>query len=120
MRQRKNTHVLKKEQQAPSVEEEPYPFCHLYAQESWHGEAYISATRAGLEKLRDAINLTLEKGNTKNTFWPNDLESHDLFINCLEEENFNTLSLPYTLNIHQPEANQPYDLLKKPYYTLDK
>lgn len=48
----------------------------------------IVGNRTGLEKLRDAINLTLEKGNTKNTFWPNDYESYHLFMACMSEDDF--------------------------------
>lgn len=102
-------------------ENEDYPKCHIYSQDSWHGEAYIVGNRAGLEKLRDAINLTLEKGNTKNTFWPNDYESYHLFMACMSEDDFEGLKLPYNAKIHELEDGQEaYEFLKKPYYTLEK
>lgn len=102
-----------------SMADATYPKCHIYSQDSWHGEAYIVGNRAGLEKLRNALNATLEKGNTKNTFWPNDDESYDLFMACMNEDDFESLKLPYTHDIDE-EGTEAYEFFKKPYYTVDE
>lgn len=96
------------------------PKCHIYSQRSWHDRAYIIGNKRGLEKLRDAINLTLEKGNTKNLFWPKDLEGYDVLITCLEDEVFDDLELPYSSEFYErlDDEIEYHTVFKKPYYTL--
>ncbi|WP_203362987.1 hypothetical protein [Bacillus sp. REN10] len=98
-----------------------YPKCHIYSQDSWHDEAYIVGNKEGLEKLRDAINLTLEKGNTKNGFWPKDLEAYDVFIACVEDEVLDDLELPYSQEFYEraDDEEEAYTVFKKPYYSLE-
>lgn len=102
-------------------ENHKYPKCHIYSQNSWHDEAYIVGNRTGLEKLRDAINLTLEKGNTKNDFWPKDLEGYDVMISCVEDEVLDELELPYSSEFYArlDDENPSYTVFKKPYHSLE-
>ncbi|GEK32483.1 hypothetical protein [Kurthia sibirica] len=102
------------------MNENRYPKCHIYSQDSWHDEAYIIGNKKGLEKLRDAINLTLEKGNTKNDFWPKDLEGYDVLIACVEDEVLDDLALPYSPEFYDrlDDEKEAYTVLKKPYYAL--
>ena len=43
------------------MENEKRPICHLYAQKDWADDGHIIANKEGLERLRDLIELTLEK-----------------------------------------------------------
>ncbi|RXH51250.1 hypothetical protein D6T70_12350 [Kurthia gibsonii] len=111
---------LKKKKGEELMNKNKYPKCHIYAQNSWHDEAYIIGNRQGLEKLRDALTLTLEKGNTKNNFWPKDLEGYDVLIACVEDAEMNDLELPYSSEFYErlDDEKEAHTVFKKPYHTL--
>lgn len=74
---------------------------HLYAQDSWHMEAFIVGNQEGLIALRDAIDEALQskKGQAVAHAFPTDGEGYEAHIICIgedEEEKFHHLQLPYT------------------------
>lgn len=74
---------------------------HLYAQDSWHMEAFIVGNKEGLIALREAIDEALqsETGQAVAHVFPTDgegYEAHIIRIGEEEEEKFHRLQLPYT------------------------
>lgn len=56
---------------------------HIHGPAVWHDDAYIVGNRAGLEALRDAINVALSKGQSGTTStrgFTGDGEGFDLYI----------------------------------------
>lgn len=104
------------------METEKYAVCHVYAQKDWADDAHIIANREGLERLRDLIDLTLEKGFGRAVLWPNDMEGYELYMACISEEKINAIELPYTSDDcpESGEMTKMYDVFPKKVYELRK
>lgn len=53
---------------------------HIYGQHSYHSEATIRGTSAGLTRLRDAINAALERGEGQATVMASDGEGYHVQV----------------------------------------
>lgn len=104
------------------MENEKYPMCHLYAQKDWADDGHIIANKEGLERLRDLIDLALEKGFGRAVFWPSDMEGYELYIACVSKNDINLIELPYTSDDcpYSGEMNKMYNLFPKKVYELRK
>lgn len=73
---------------------------HIYAQSSWHDEAWIAGNREGLTRLRDAIDKALldGKGNSDHVF-TTDGEGYRVIAMKLTDEELGKLGMPYTDDI---------------------
>lgn len=77
---------------------------HIFAQESWHEDAFIVANREGLEALRDALNKALKDGDKAvvelKDLMVGDGEGFDLAIlrddSPFASEFWNRLAVPYS------------------------
>lgn len=70
-------------------------FLHIYAQDTWHCEAFIIGNTEGLINLRNAIDSAIEKTKGKASCFVNDGEGFDVHV-IKEDEFFNELVVPYT------------------------
>jgi hypothetical protein len=90
---------------------------HVYAQESWHEEAYIVGDRNALMRLRNQIDRVLAPGlgTEKEPFFTFDGEGFDLHVVNLEgEEGWNRLAMPYTSEIaleNRANAVGPHEIV---------
>lgn len=71
---------------------------HLFAQEQWHGGAYIVGTRKGIEALRDALTQALEspKGVGIAQGFTNDGEGYFTHAYVVPFAEMDRMQLPYT------------------------
>lgn len=69
---------------------------HIYAQYTYHDDAEIVGTKESLEKLRDALNRTLDKGYYSFEDEVNDGEGYEILINMLTEDKMMEQNPPYT------------------------
>lgn len=69
---------------------------HIYGQPSWHQPAEISGDRAGLKQLKLAIEYALLNGTGIVDLFQNDGEGYKLTVNCLTDEDVNSLAHAYT------------------------
>lgn len=95
------------------MEKETYDSLHIYGQKDWHDEAIIVGNRQGLEKLKQLIELALEKGDGTHHFWSNDLESYDVYVSCQDDETIETLTVPYSEASFASKSNavEPFDVV---------
>lgn len=92
---------------------------HIYAQDSWHQEAYIVGNKEGLLELKKAIDQALKLKQGIANVSPTDGEGYEAYVLLVgddEEDKFHQLKLPYTgknmdhevvfgderVNIHHP------------------
>lgn len=88
-----------------------YPELHLYAQYSFHTEARILGSRAGLEALRDAISSALETGAQTFEAVAGDGEGYDLQIVVVDD--LGMAPMPYTAGHAQDHRKEAWDLLAR-------
>lgn len=72
---------------------------HIYAQDSWHKEAYIVGNKEGLLELRKAIDQALKSKEAIAEVFPADGEGYEamvLLVDDDEEEKLLNIELPYT------------------------
>lgn len=95
------------------MEKETYDDLHIYGQKDWHDEAIIVGNRQALEKLKQLIELALEKGDGMHHFWPNDRECYELYVSCQDDQTMEKLTVPYTEAAFASKNNavEPYDVL---------
>ncbi|MGM7680550.1 hypothetical protein ACSVDA_00220 [Cytobacillus sp. Hm23] len=98
-------------------EDESMPTCHIYGQQSWHGNAFLIANRAALTELREAIDTALNYEEARLTLSPSDDEGYYFFIKCTEEDfKWEMLEMPY----HDRVCYQPDETVKIPPYKAFK
>jgi hypothetical protein len=97
---------------------------HVYAQEIWHGDAWIVGNTVGLTKLRDSLNQALAYGVGRLDTFATDGEGYSLRI-LLENSEWgaadpgsawNRMQLPYIEDYakdQRPEALCPEDLFSQ-------
>jgi hypothetical protein len=71
------------------------PYLHIYAQEQWHGNDYVVGNKEALERLRDALNDALEKGQGQATTYVNDGEGYYALVVQSDDETIDKLMVPY-------------------------
>jgi hypothetical protein len=71
------------------------PLIHQYAQDSWHDESLIYATRDGLLALRAAIDQALETGHGFTSASAHDGEGYYALVVCANEADFDKAQSPY-------------------------
>mgnify|MGYP001567222731 FL=1 len=73
---------------------------HIYAQGSWHEEAYIVGNREALETLAQNIEAALRDGRSKRGSYASDGEGYNVVVVLLDKPwrgpEWDTLRLPYT------------------------
>jgi hypothetical protein len=74
---------------------------HLHAQDRWQSDAHLVATRAGLERLRAAIDLALECGSAKARVSAADDQTYDLLVAMVRSSDMQQMPLPYTGDFSQ-------------------
>lgn len=82
-----------------SDEHENLPWCHIYAQYIWHGDAMIEGTRAALVEIRDAIDQALRTGmdaETKESIFTRDGEGYRVVVKVRNYAYLQDATLPYT------------------------
>lgn len=97
---------------------------HIYAQETWHDDAYIGGTRECLEMLRKAIDEALESGYGQKQMFTSDGEGYKVNVVLMSETDAERMCVPYTdliasgsldgaqfgpwtLLLHSEKANDP-------------
>lgn len=84
----------------PLTEEEHrnLPWCHLYAQYTWHSPARIQGTRVALMKIRDAIDRALTTGMDGEAVGliASDGEGYSVEVQVRNLEYLEGQTLPYT------------------------
>lgn len=72
------------------------PIVHIFGQFSWHDNACIVGTRAGLEKLRNAIDQALSNNRPEctGTVFADDGEGYNIIIK--PEKEWSDIPTPYT------------------------
>lgn len=86
---------------------------HIYAQEIWHGDAYIVGTPAALRMVREAIDAALQTGHIATECCACDGEGYTLYVMSLSEEQMDRLIVPYEDEIAKNcrlEKVGPWDL----------
>jgi len=78
---------------------------HIYAQYCHHTEAEIVGTKESLEKLRNAIDRTLNQGYYIFEDEVNDGEGYEIYVTMLSEEEMMNQHHPYTA----PFLVSPYE-----------
>ena len=71
---------------------------HIYAQDSWHQEAFIVGNEEGLLELRNALDLALKSKQGIANVFPTDGEGYEAYVLLVgddEEDKFHQLKLPY-------------------------
>ena len=81
-------------------------FLHLYAQETYHQEAFIVGTRPGLEALKRAIDKALMEGQGDEEVFVSDGEGYSVVVLLKEEEEeafWDKVAVPYTVDYAAPK-----------------
>lgn len=84
---------------------------HIYGQLAEHSTVYIAGGRVSLIRLREAINLALEKEEYDQEpmqimdFFVNDGEGYSVKVYCLPNDEMDKLSVPYTWEFAQDNRN---------------
>lgn len=82
----------------------PIGYLHIFAQHSWHDEARIIGTRAGLEYLAAAVAKALKyREGTSATVFTNDGEGYNVEVACVDDVG-DDVPTPYTMRIADEEA----------------
>ena len=88
---------------------------HIYAQEIWHDEAYITGTPEALAMLRDAINTALETGTGRAECFVCDGEGYRIEVVQTTDEQIDKMVVPYTdecaRETHESTKFGPWTLL---------
>ena len=92
---------------------------HVHGQAVWHDAAYIVGTRAGIQKLRDALDAALaaEDGTAMaEEVFANDGEGYQVNVHVLPYAEFSPLACPYTDEIarYPVDSFWPWHLAVKP------
>lgn len=82
---------------------------HIYAQEIWHGEAYIVGTESALIDLANKISEACTRKHTISEHSVNDGEGYNVHI--LVVEDMDPLSLPYTDDVAKIDSRQIADVV---------
>ena len=79
-------------------------FLHLYAQETYHQEAFIVGTRPGLEALKRAIDKAFMEGQGEAEVSVSDGEGYTVVILLKEDGAFwDKAAVPYTVDYAAPK-----------------
>ena len=90
------------------MSKEPFPILHVYGPSGPHDEPLIVGSREALERLRDAIDRSLERVHSAQTgFFTADGEGFDLHVLMLPEGALLHTQLPYTDYPGLPETQFP-------------
>lgn len=91
-------------------------YLHLYAQFTWHDEAYICGTRDALTALRDSIDKALANGSDELFTFVNDGEGYSVHTVVATDEQMRSLRNPYTDEMAAAcgRGTWPEDLLPPP------
>lgn len=73
-----------------------YPEIHLYGQEAWHDNAYIVATREGLEKLKELVDKAIAEAQSNHEVMTGDGEDYTLHVIQVHPKDMEKLVTPYT------------------------
>lgn len=90
---------------------------HIYPQLMWHDDAYIFGNRAGLTRLRDAINKALElpASVAECESFTSDGEGYSTYVRIMSDKDADELRLPYAdLSIVDTTDIHPGDLMRRP------
>jgi hypothetical protein len=100
---------------AQAAAAETFPQLHVYAQTTWHDDAFVVGNRQGLEALRAAIDAALSGGAGQAQPFVNDGEGFDAHVLLASEEDMAKLAVPYTGDDarDQPGARWPWRLLQE-------
>lgn len=93
---------------------------HIYGQAAWHDEAYVCGTREGLEQLRRAIDVALQRskksgrGASECGSFTSDGEGFKINVVVANEDQAGRLKSPYTDDIARDTSTEfgPWDILK--------
>lgn len=91
---------------------------HIYAQEIWHDDVFIVASRDALYNLQAAINDAMLKGSARFGAFASDGEGYSIYVILLDEDrrdSWNSLRLPYTDECaidRRDDRVHPYDLIE--------
>jgi len=77
-------------------QQKPTKTLHIFAQQSWHEEAFLIGTKEALTAVRDAINMALRDGESSASAFAADGEGYDIIVRVVDESVMNKLALPYT------------------------
>jgi hypothetical protein len=92
------------------ITKEEFGVVHLWQPLMWHCNQYIVGNKAGLKKLADAIQKSLESEIpviTKVEMFTSDGEGHDIVINVVSDKDAEHLAVPYTDEIaEEHESNK--------------
>lgn len=89
---------------------------HLYAQPSWHEEAWICGEREALQRLHEALGRALSSGTPQQMpAMSGDGEGYTLHIVIADAEQMQTIATPYTDEVASDSRTAgPWDLVDKP------
>lgn len=83
------------------------PYLHIFAQEQWHGEAFMVANTQALLLLRKAIDDALLNGHGYVPSFVGDGEGYNTLIARMDDpREFDTLAVPYNDEIAQETREQ--------------
>ncbi|MBS0959817.1 hypothetical protein [Acetobacter thailandicus] len=82
---------------------------HVIAQYDQHDDAHIIGTRAGLLRLRDAIDSALSEVNVtkKASVITNDGEGYVALIRCISGDDVDSIPLGYTADYAKDDSEWP-------------
>jgi hypothetical protein len=86
---------------------------HLWSPMSFHEPQWVVGNKAGLQALRDAIDIALKThGSACAEVFTNDGEGYDLGVHCIADSDIDNLAVPYTESYakeHREHAVFPWD-----------
>lgn len=88
-------------------------YLHVYGPGAWHDDSNLIGDREALTKLRDAINVALEKGQSTMLSFTTDGEGYNLNICLMEQKNLDKMALPYIEEIasdHKENVVHPWQV----------
>lgn len=93
---------------------------HIFGQEQWHDEAYITGTKEALIRLRDAIDNAINNDViSRPVFMTNDGEGYHIQIAKLPEIYMDVLKTPYTWEeALDTTGDHPYDVINNKFNNL--
>lgn len=89
---------------------------HIFAQDAWHGTAFIAGEQSDLLELRDAIDHALAENVVKITSFTNDGEGYDIFVIQTSTTQIDKLPLPYSSDYAKDSREDRvscFDLIKE-------
>ena len=88
------------------------PWLHIRGQFSYHGEAYVVGSKAGLIALRDALNVAIEQGEGEATVYANDGEGYGVTVRRTSRVR-DMGNPPYIDELAREMANFEVDYMRK-------